>query len=850
MENAKRNRDIKRTALEGTIGDALTLIGRETPNIKELQAILPQISRCRDRYLTAVDELLEKMLKAKNSVEEITSEEMLQNAIYGKTEGVMLQIEDRIQELKYPTQPLPPDDDVVSLAGSITRSQGHHRLPKLELPKFGGEARDWLAFWSAFQTVHEDNSITPAVKLQYLTNCMIPGSVAQEIVASYPATPENYEEAVLSLTERYGRPDMLVEVYVRDLIALILENAQKPSSSSSLYVKLSTQLRALGSLGVTTAKCAAILLPMVESALPEDILLAWQRCRPHIPVEKKEKTSEIMLEKMMDFLKSEVEGSERIRLARQPFSSTNSTTRTRNNKPAVAAAASLIVTEAKEDQSCVFCGGRHLSQECRKAEKMSLENRRKQVKEKHRCFTCLKSGHGSWTCKEKVKCECCGKSHYALVCSGNSEKSANSDGTDSEDKTIDCCNQLRSPEVPLQTVLVKIQNGNKEKIVRALMDNGSQRSYILKSTAKELSLESKGERETTHLTFGGGKHTKYHYHYDIELVDMDSKFSRKVSVDDETSICSHVPEASSGKWILELKRKGVILNDQKYQHSNQTVEVLLGNDVYGRLLTGKKVDLNCGITALETVFGWTLSGEIPDDGVALSCHVRDVSLQDSLPFDVIGIRVSMKEKTKEEVQQAALQVFRNTFETVHILGLTCGLQSNDLSCDLSKTFKRITNKLITKRIILPIAYFVYDPIGAVNAYTIVPKMLLQESYKLKSGWDTSLPEELFSKFTVWMKQLYDLELHTRLFPGEVVEDSCSIVLPAKRNLSVKEYLALLVSHGKSNKYRMVKVGELVLVGSDTRKRIDWLMKLMVEVYPGKDLQARVVLVKTAGGILL
>ncbi len=71
-----------------------------------------------------------------------------------------------------------------------------------------------------------------------------------------------------------------------------------------------------------------------------------------------------------------------------------------------------------------------------------------------------------------------------------------------------------------------------------------------------------------------------------------------------------------------------------------------------------------------------------------------------------------------------------------------------------------------------------------------------------------------------------------------------------KNRFQKEYLALLVSHGKSRKSRMVKVGDIVLVGSDMRKRIDWPMGLVVEVIPGKDAQVRVVRVKTAGGILL
>lgn len=999
MENAKKNCDVKKATLETAIGEAQKVLGEEVLNLESMQAAKSRLERCKARYFEVGDSLLDKMLKTGAEEIDMTEEETTQSTLFGKTEAILKKMEDKIQSLKF----APREDDDASIV-SLTRSNHHHhRLPMLELPKFGGEARDWLAFWSAFQTVHEDDTITIAVKFQYLTNCMISGSVAQEIVSSYPSTPENYIKAIRSLEERFGRADMLVEVYVRDLIGLILENAQSKSSVSfsTHYVRLSTQLRALGSLGVTTEKCAAILLPMVESTLPEDVLVAWERSRPQIPVEK-DKESEIYLDKLMEFLKSEVEGSERIRLARQPFQSSSShSSRVRNNpRTAVATAASLIATEGSSKPSCVFCGRNHPSEACRKAASMSVEERRKIVNEKRRCFACLKPDHNYKKCKEFVKCDNCGKRHYAIVCPDKLDGKR-------KDSSVELCNQLHLPEVPLQTVILKIKSGSKYKIVRAMMDNGSQRSYILKSTARELALQNKGQRETTHLTFGGGKHKKTHYRYEIQLSSMESNYSRCFKVDDEDNICSHVPDVKPGSWITELKKKGVILCDEKYKNISSTVEVLLGNDVYGSLLTGEKIDFESGITALDTVFGWTLSGEMPEDDFALSCHVRDVSLQDLWSLDIIGIKEPLKDKTKNELQDAALEFFKKTVtqkedgryvvnlpwieehppipsyrgiaekklhsnkarleklgvlkayhevfksweeenviervssgtghylshhgvlkpdsqttpvrpvfnasfkskgstslnaclevgpnmleeipailtrfrmgpvgvtsdirkaflqievaekdrdfvrclwykddtfkevqefrhnrvvfgvssspfllqatldhhlskapkkldnsaqllkksfyvdnccaslptmedalkfkkeatkllesakmdlrcweiapseedKQVPVLGMSWGLQSDDISFDLSGTFKKLTEAPATKRRILSVAYSVFDPIGIACAFTIIPKILLQETCKLKVGWDNPLPEEMSNKFNQWTKQL-------------------------------------------------------------------------------------------------
>src|SRR5258705_244514 len=196
---------------------------------------------------------------------------------------------------------------------------------------------------------------------------------------------------------------------------MILENAtSKTESFSSLYVRLSSQLRALGSLGVTTDKCAAILYPMVESSLPDDILVAWGRIRQQAVGDKDK--SEKQLEKLMEFLKGEVEGNERIRLARQPFSASNNHVKAEKSvkKSAVATAATLISTESKSKQTCLFCEKNHQSESCCKAMSMSLEDRRRMVQEKRRCFCCLKPGHNAKKCREVVKCLLCGRKHWAI----------------------------------------------------------------------------------------------------------------------------------------------------------------------------------------------------------------------------------------------------------------------------------------------------------------------------------------------------------------------------------------------------------------------------------------------------
>jgi Protein of unknown function (DUF1759). len=113
---------------------------------------------------------------------------------------------------------------------------------------------------------------------------MTPNSRADELVKSFPPTAENYDKVILSLKNRFGRDDLQIEVYVRELLQLVLKNAVTPAKDvvlSRLYDKIESHLRSLESLGVTTDKCAAMLFPLVESSLPEELLRAWQRSSVH-----------------------------------------------------------------------------------------------------------------------------------------------------------------------------------------------------------------------------------------------------------------------------------------------------------------------------------------------------------------------------------------------------------------------------------------------------------------------------------------------------------------------------------------------------------------------------------------
>lgn len=65
-----------------------------------------------------------------------------------------------------------------------------------------------------------------------------------------------------------------------------------------------------------------------------------------------------------------------------------------------------------------------------------------------------------------------------------------------------------------------------------------------------------------------------------------------------------------------------------------------------------------------------------------------------------------------------------------------------------------------------------------------------------------------------------------------------------------EYLGqLLMSNQNEKEVKELKVGDLVLIGCDDQKRINWPLAVVKEVIPGRDQQVRSVRVRTAEGVL-
>jgi hypothetical protein len=116
----------------------------------------------------------------------------------------------------------------------------------------------------------------------------------------------------------------------------------------------------------------------------------------------------------------------------------------------------------------------------------------------------------------------------------------------------------------------------------------------------------------------------------------------------------------SGSWLAELKDRGIkILLEE-----DRPIDVLIGADVYGKLLTGQREILQCGLVAIETYLGWIVTGRIQSctkasSMTALSMFVHSEAVSNLWELDVRGIQDPGR-RSNEQTEMAVEAYFLDT----------------------------------------------------------------------------------------------------------------------------------------------------------------------------------------------
>lgn len=218
-----------------------------------------------------------------------------------------------------------------------------------------------------------------------------------------------------------------------------------------------------------------MLFPLVESAVPEPLFKIWERVRNNKNTSMKKPDE--CLQELLEFLRIEVEGEERLKLHQESFEKKPcENTKRKLVKPDVPSATALVLTDVSDKGreitlQCLFCEKKHLSQECITAVDIPLEKFNEIVKKKGACYRCLRSGHQQNKCKIMVKCVICREKHFPILSNKNNTNSPIQTEEKAEVGSYTTKVSSDSSYTYLRTLLVQLVTSRSEGVlVRALLD--------------------------------------------------------------------------------------------------------------------------------------------------------------------------------------------------------------------------------------------------------------------------------------------------------------------------------------------------------------------------------------------
>ncbi|UYV74109.1 hypothetical protein LAZ67_11002136, partial [Cordylochernes scorpioides] len=532
------------------------------------------------------------------------------------------------------------------------------KLPKLMISKFYGNFR--LTFWNSFDAaIHQNNSLNPIDKFNYLKSHL--GGTALNTVEGFALSADNYEKAIKLLKDRFGREDILISRHMNNLLSMRpLKTSSDVRTFRELFDNLSFHIRSLESLNVSIDVYGQLLCPIIIKILPADLNLELN----------KELPTGYVINDLITFLERQLTAREKsfrneIGTGNESTSKPNLVnkhpkTRFYNEKPI--ATASELLNSVHKSNECVFCGkDNHGSPKCDFAANISLNEKRSLMKKKGVCYKCLRPSHLSKFCRNVVRCSICNmSSHLDVMCTklildrGGSSKSPTV-----QDETL--ANLSTSPDVLLPTLRVTLKGNRTEKTERAIIDTGSQRSYILHSTAMEMEYEQSRREFFRHSLFGGSRtDVVEHEVYTIHLSDINNSYRCEFEALGQPLICGSIPPVCPRSFLEGSEELDVsdLMRDR--------IEVLIGADIAARLLTDDQRRISSGLVAIRTKLGWTVMGKIPptevrDDTSSLCVTtLLSLDLENLWKLDAIGVSDAEVEKKTQSLQAEMEEHFAHT----------------------------------------------------------------------------------------------------------------------------------------------------------------------------------------------
>lgn len=569
--------------------------------------------KCIDEYWTTFRESHQQLVKITTKEQKQTLNYFVNEDFYTYEDlylGLLADLQDLLSTINASSLP------TSSKNNSFTNTTNDQlvRLPRIQLPRFSGNYEDWPTFQDLFiSLVHENTAISDVQKLHYLKSSVT--GEAEVLLKPIQITQSNYEQAWSVLKTRYGNKRLIINSVLKKLFSQRKINTQSANQIKSLLDVTTDCLNNLQNLNIITSSWDPIIIFIVIQKMDTETHKEWEQT-----VCTNEDDKLPTWDDLRQFMQSKYRTLELVM-------STSGLREKSIKERSHFVTATASTSPSSGDRKCVLCKESHTLCHCKEFCKLQPAERAEYVKSNKLCFNCLVPGHSAYLCKLRVSCRICSRRHHTLLHrSKDATSSVQSEdteqpkvvqhGVEEKEELVNTTiashhsTKLSTSLALLATATVLARNEHNHTVVlRALVDQGSQASFISEKATQLLKLT----RRTARGSIIGVGSTKTNVNHVVQL-RIGSRLHSSFEINIEAYVMSKQLTTKIPSKAVTVTHwphlEGLNLADPEY-HKPGPIDLLLGVKEYAQIVQQQLIKGPPGSPcAQETNLGWILFGEI------------------------------------------------------------------------------------------------------------------------------------------------------------------------------------------------------------------------------------------------
>nr|CAH7738520.1 unnamed protein product [Callosobruchus chinensis] len=490
-------------------------------------------------------------------------------------------------------------------------------IPKIKIPTFSGEFKNWISFKNNFHsTILSNVNLNDYQKWQFLKASL--SGYALRVVEGSDSHSQPFTAAWTLLCDKFDKKQFLMDSHFKSLFNLPSVKKENYSQFSLMLDELSVHITALDDLKLTKETLYdSIIIHVASEKLDKSTRREWKDFR-----QGKELST---LSEFLSFLKDRLDVLQSLeddQLSNNASAAHHSSKFSSFNKN------SQMHLTLNKTIKCNYCKGDHTIFKCSEFLGLSIDQRLQKVKALKLCENCLLTGHETNRCRLQPCSVCKVRGHNSLL---HKTKAAHTSSQNSETMNMlvrpnssTVLDMEHSNQVLLSTIVCQIADyAGGLHTCRALLDSGAQSNLITEGFCSKLNIPL----NSTKLSIIGINQTKSNLTKKCEFTISSNfnDFSCKISCLVVPTITLSVPSQhfNISHWSIP---DNLNLADPGFECPRE-VDLLLGANIFWDLLLDGKISLGKNMPTLRnTRFGWILTGTIPLSNNLSLCNFAKVNV--------------------------------------------------------------------------------------------------------------------------------------------------------------------------------------------------------------------------------